>query len=64
MANPTPKRKVRHFGKVRLNLRIPNDLDAWAKKFAKDNNTSVTQIVIAYLTDLRRKQEEGHVEQF
>lgn len=64
MANPTPKRKVRHYGKTRLNLRLPADLDTWAKKFASDNNTTITQIVIQHLTDLRRKYEEGHVDQF
>jgi hypothetical protein len=64
MSNANPKRKVRHFGKVRLNLRLPIDLDNWVKKYAKDTNTTVTQVVIQCFTDLRKKHEDGHVDQF
>ena len=46
----------------RLNLILPVDLKSWAHEFAKANNTSLTAIIIAYLTELRRKEEEGDLD--
>lgn len=41
--------------KTRLNIRIPKDLLNWAKKYAKKKNTTVTQLIVDYLT----KEMEG-----
>ena len=64
MANPMPKRKVRYFNKVRRNIRISVDLDNWIVSYAKSRNISVTRIIVDFLHDLRKKTEDGHVEQF
>jgi len=36
--------------RARLNVRIPADLLEWAKKYAKKKNTTVTQLLIDFLT--------------
>ena len=46
-------------GKSRLNLRLPADLDQWVKKYAEDNNTTVTSLVVGYFTDLQKKKKTG-----
>jgi len=45
----------------RLNLRLPPALKKWAKDFARQNHTTVTQIVVDYFT--RLQQESQGVEQ-
>lgn len=47
--------------RARVNLRIHTDLLKWSKRFAKKKNTSLTQIVIDRLTELRLNTE-GYVE--
>jgi hypothetical protein len=64
VAHPRPKKKVLQNGKSRWNLRVPADLDKWAKKYAKEHNTTVTQLIVDHFTDLQKKEEEAHVEQF
>lgn len=49
--------------KVRKNFVFPADLTKWAEKYAKDNNTTLTRIILDHLTSLRRQVEIGHVEQ-
>lgn len=64
MAHPRPKKKTKVNGKTRLNMRIPAELDTWAKKYAGDNNTNLTALIIGFLTELRTKTEGAHVDQF
>lgn len=64
MANPRPKKKVTDNGKTRKNLRLPSDLDTWVTQYARDNHTSVTQILVDYLISLRASVEDGRVEQY
>jgi len=64
MAHPHPKKKMSENGKGRWNLRIPLELDAWAKKYAREHNTTVTQVIVDYFTGLRKQVEEEHVDQF
>lgn len=47
----------------RKNFVFPADLTEWAEKYAKDNNTTLTRIILDHLTSLRRQVESGHVEQ-
>ena len=63
MAHPRPKKKTKTNGKTRVNLRLPADLDTWAKKYAEDHNTNLTALVVGYLTELRAKTEAAHVDQ-
>lgn len=44
--------------KSRLNVRIPSDLLEWAKKYAKKKNTTVTQLLVDFLT---KEREEARV---
>lgn len=48
----------------RKNFRFPADLANWADQYAKENNTTVTQILTDYLTDLRKRVEATDVQQF
>lgn len=47
----------------RKNFVFPADLVRWAEKYAKDNNTSMTKMILDHLTDLRRQHEAEHVRQ-
>ncbi len=49
--------------KVRKNFLFPADLAEWATKFAAQQNTSLTKILVDHLTTLRQQSEAGHVEQ-
>jgi hypothetical protein len=64
MAHPFPKKKASDRGKGRWNLRIPLELDVWAKTYARGRNTTVTQLIVDYFTGLRKHAEEEHVDQF
>ena len=64
MAHPHPKKKASANGKGRWNLRIPLELDKWAKAYVAEHNTTVTQIILDHFTDLRKRAEEERVEQF
>lgn len=45
--------------RTRLNVRIPTDLVRWAKVWAKKKNTTITQVIVDYLTS---KKEEANGE--
>lgn len=45
-------------GPVRKNFRMPADLDDWVSDYAKENNTTMTRLIIDYLTGLRKQVEE------
>ncbi len=47
----------------RKNFVFPADLVLWVEKYAKDNNTTMTRIILDHLTSLRQRAEDGHVEQ-
>lgn len=57
------KKKSITNGKVRWNFRVPKDVDEWAKKYAFENNTTVTQVVLDYFTEMMKKSQTEHVEQ-
>ncbi len=56
------KKRVNH--KVRLNVRLPEDLVRWAKRHAQDSHTTVTQLIQDILSELKTKTESGQVDQF
>jgi hypothetical protein len=49
--------------RVRKNFVFPADLVKWAEKYAQENNTTMTRIILDHFTSLRRQVETGHVEQ-
>lgn len=42
----------------RLNVRLPLDLLAWAKDYARRNNTAVTWLIEDYFRELQKKDTE------
>lgn len=46
--------------RARLNMRIPEPLLKWAKKYVDERNTTVTQLIIDHLTELKAQQEKAH----
>lgn len=56
------KKKV-EGGRKATALRLPSDLLVWVKDYAKGKNTTITQIIIDHLTDLRSRHEGTHVDQ-
>ena len=52
--NPPPATVPRK----RKNFRIPADLADWAEKYAADKNTSMTQLIVDYLTHLRDQEQQ------
>lgn len=48
--------------KVRKNFVFPADIVKWAEKYANDNNTTLTRILLDHLTKLRSQVESGHVD--
>lgn len=49
--------------RVRKNFVFPAELSAWIEKYAQDNNTTMTRLILDHFTNLRRQVEAGHVEQ-
>lgn len=49
--------------RVRKNFVFPTDIVRWAEKYAEDNNTTLTRIILDHLMDLRSQVESGHVDQ-
>lgn len=45
--------KTKKPTRVRLNIRIPEKLLTWAKKHARKSHTTVTQIIVNRLTEMR-----------
>ena len=43
--------------RTRLNVRIPADLVRWAKLWAKKKNTTITQVIVDYLTSKKEEAE-------
>lgn len=43
----------------RINMRIPEDLIEFIKKYAEKNSTTVTDDYIGYLTDKKSKEERA-----
>lgn len=54
---PAPK------AKVRKNFVFPMDIVKWAEKYAEDNNTTLTRILLDHLMKLRSQVESGYVNQ-
>ncbi len=51
--------------KKMMQIRIPPDLHKWLKLYAAKNDTTMTEILISYLYQLRRREEQSiDVEQF
>lgn len=42
----------------RKNFRIPADLADWAEQYASNKNTSMTQLIVDYLTHLRSLEQK------
>jgi len=42
---------------------LPEDLAEWVKNYAKAQNTTMTQLIVDYFTELRKKAETNYVEQ-
>ena len=55
--------KVKRPSKVRKNFLLPEDLAKWIETYAKENNTTMTQILVDHITLLRRQTEDTNVEQ-
>lgn len=49
--------------KVRKNFVFPADIVKWAEKYAEDNDTTLTRIILDHLVQLRHRSETGNVEQ-
>lgn len=47
----------------RKNFVFPEDLVLWAEKYAQDNNTTLTRILLDHLSELRRQAEGSYAEQ-
>ena len=47
------KRKTRP--KVRINMRVDADLVDWVKQFAESQNTTMTDIVVGSMLEIRRR---------
>jgi hypothetical protein len=43
----------------RKNFRIPSDLADWAESYAASKNTSMTQLIVDYLTELRDRESSA-----
>lgn len=43
----------------RKNFRIPADLADWAEQHAASKNTTMTQLIIDFLTDLHSKEKQS-----
>ena len=48
--------------KTRLNVSLDQDLAEFAKTFATENRTSITDMVTQYLLALKRRVEGGYME--
>lgn len=44
--------------KVRFNTRVPSELLKWAQAYAKRKNTTVTQLLVDFLTS-KKEMENG-----
>jgi hypothetical protein len=53
--------KKQRAERERLNMRIPRALLKWAKTFAQERNTSVTQLVVDHLTRLKEYETSDKV---
>lgn len=54
------RRKKRDpYGNVRLNLRWSPEIDRFAKEYAQRRNTTVTQVITNFFTQLKLEHEHG-----
>lgn len=49
--------------RVRKNFVFPSDIVKWAEKYAENNNTTLTRIILEHLLQLRHNSETENVEQ-
>ena len=49
--------------KSRLNLKIDKPLKNWIMEFAEERGTTVTNIICAYLYDLKEQEEKKQTEE-
>ncbi len=59
----TKRKKTDTSASKMTNFRLPADLLEWVKAFAKEKNTTVTRLIVDHFTELRARNEEGHVDQ-
>lgn len=57
------RKQLDEYGKARLNLRLPADLHRFICRHAKATNTTVTQLIIDYFTELKRRDASERVQQ-
>jgi hypothetical protein len=64
MRKPTKAKKTRDaYGNVRLNLRLEPKLEMFARDYAVRHHTTVTQLIVDYLTELQEKERHERVDQ-
>lgn len=49
--------------RVRKNFVFPSDIIKWAEKYAENNDTTLTRIILDHLIQLRHRSETENVEQ-
>lgn len=49
--------------RVRKNFVFPSEIADWAQKYARDHNTSMTQLIVDYFTTLKKQAESGYADQ-
>lgn len=49
--------------KVRKNFLLPEELSAWLEEYTKQNNVTMTQLIVDHLTNLKKQTEGGNVAQ-
>jgi hypothetical protein len=59
-----PRRKKRDaYGNVRLNLRLEPGLEQFARDYAARHHTTVTQVIVDHLTQLKEREDHERVDQ-
>lgn len=56
MTTKKEKKAKKDRARIRVNMRLPNDLIEWVKEYAEARNTTLTQVVVDELTDLRAEE--------
>jgi hypothetical protein len=55
----TPPQITEDRPRKRKNFRIPADLADWAEQYAANKNTTMTQLIIDFLTDMHDKDQKS-----
>lgn len=42
---------------------FPTEIAEWAQEYAREHNTSMTQLIIDYFTTLKKQTESGYADQ-